>query len=76
MNQEKKEKGFPKKILWFFIGWKDLGKRKNWIKDEKEYITLHEFCKNRARIGIENGEIFIYCPVCKIKLNNNQHATK
>jgi hypothetical protein len=61
---------------WFFThpdGWEDRGLTNNVIKvDQPEgtvtYISCCT-CKNRVRVGREDGHPFLYCPICLIKVN-------
>jgi len=67
--------GFPQRN-WLGIpkGWEDLGKmEKSWEFEKGNYeykADLHSFCKDIARVGKENGELFKFCARCKIKINN------
>ena len=63
---------FPDKILGIAIGWKDRGLvGVNYDGDHNETYTAHSFCRTRARIGIENEEIFLFCPKCLCKIDLN-----
>lgn len=60
----------------FPVGWEDRGNvNANYIgNDTYQYLSC-DFCKTKARIGLEDGERFLFCPTCDIKLRNpNAHT--
>jgi len=57
------KKGFPNKILGIPVGWKDKG-------NPSSLTERHSYCNSYVHIGIENGEIFKFCPICLIKLED------
>ncbi len=68
------KKGFPNKFLGIFpYGWKNKGKvGSNYIGNDVIRFKSHTFCDTRLNIGKENGELFMYCPKCLIKLKKQE----
>ncbi len=65
------KKGFPSRILGIPFGWEDRGKVSGVAKSENiTTYTCCGFCKEIARIGIEDKELFLFCKKCKRKINN------
>ena len=67
------KKGFPKTILGIEIGWKERGRVGGDYKGSGMYsYTTHKLCSTIARIGLEDGRAFLYCPKCLIKLKSRK----
>jgi len=62
---------FPKRILWIPIGWSNRGNVEGtYVSYGVEKCTIHSLCKTRAKIGLEKGGLFLYCPKCLVKLEH------
>ena len=65
---------YKKKFIFFKTpdGWENLGKVGEIIKYNKDSkgmveFSICNFCHSRIRVGKEEGKLFHYCPVCKVK---------
>lgn len=67
---------FPEiKKRWFapdeLVGWEDRGEiGVRAIPYEKPTIDTCNYCYSVIHIGIENHNLFKFCPKCMIKINN------
>lgn len=64
------KKGFPNKILGLFpYGWSSLGKvGSSYHSDGVIQYDCHKLCSTRAKVANENGDLFLYCPKCLVRL--------
>lgn len=62
---------FPKTFLGIAIGWEKRGDTGGYydVSLGKQMVVTHGFCGTQYKIGIEDGEVFKYCPKCKIKID-------
>lgn len=52
-------------------GWEALGEKKGLTNEKGHFTTaVHAFCHTRVHVGRENGRLFIYCPMCMVKMDN------
>lgn len=67
---------FPKKFLWFPVGWSDRGRVEGKYKSERlRRYEVHAFCNTTAHIGKEEGELFKFCPRCLVKIEPSLKQT-
>ena len=74
-----KIKGFPNRFLGFTIGWKDrgeVGSRGTRLKNGEIIYdrSICTFCRSVLNVGREQGEPFLYCPKCLVKIKKEPNA--
>ena len=77
-TEEVKKYTFPYKIMGVIpMGWRDLGSvfGRTYINESNSNIYSieeHKYCNAIVHIGLENNELFKFCPKCLVKTDNKK----
>lgn len=62
---------FPKTFLGIAVGWSKRGETGQSYKGGDVWtFSSHSYCRTRLFVGIEDGQVFLYCPLCMLKVND------